>query len=69
MLAELQSDEELYRKELMQINEAISEMEINEPVVVSIVRKRKQIMNELHSAREESEEIERRCEKYHFVLM
>ena len=51
MLAELQSDEELYRKELMQINEAINEMEINEPVVVNIVRKRKQIMHELHSAR------------------
>ena len=29
MLAELQSDEELYRKELLQIDEAIAEMEIN----------------------------------------
>ena len=54
MLAELQSDEELYRRELLQINEAIAEMEINEPAVVSVVRKRKQIMHELHSAREES---------------
>jgi len=49
-MATLEADRELYRQELDLVQEEIAHFELEEPALVNVVRKRKEIDHELKAA-------------------
>lgn len=64
LLATLQADESIYRKELAELEQEIEELHKHEPLVVTTLRDKRQVQQQLEFAKEESQGIVDRSDKY-----